>query len=64
MPSWLLFILAVAGMLCVVPACAWLATGRWQAAVEAARGYWGILGGMVAAAAVLVLLTLAASCMA
>jgi len=64
MPSWLLFILAVAGMLCFVPACIWMMTGRWEAAVEAAKGYWTIIGGMVLAAGVLVLLTMAASYMA
>lgn len=49
----LLFVAVFGGMLCIAPAAIWLGTGDWRAALEAAKGYWKIIGGMLVAAAVL-----------
>ena len=43
----LLFLATMGGLLSIVPLITWAVTGRADRAWEAARQYWGILGGMV-----------------
>lgn len=42
----LLFIATMGGLLSIAPLITWAVTGRADRAWEAARQYWGILGGM------------------
>lgn len=56
----LLFLAAIAGLFSIVPLAAWAATGRWRAAVEAAKGYGRAMGLLLVLAAVIAVLLLIA----
>ncbi|VTU25363.1 hypothetical protein H4CHR_01579 [Variovorax sp. PBS-H4] len=58
MKSFLLFIAALVALFSIAPLATWAATGRWRAAVEAARAYGFILGCMALAATVLAIVLL------
>lgn len=61
MKSFLLLIAGLAVLFAPIPLITWAVTGRWQDAWEAVKGYWRVMGLMLAAAGVLLLVIFLAS---